>query len=508
MKFLPRLVAWLIYCIYCPWCATLRITESGRERVDELDAKGDPVVFSLWHGEFFPMMHIRRQLRTGVLVSRSKDGDFAARVLERLGFATFRGSSSRGGAEALLRTAKDMRETGRHMCITLDGPRGPRHKAKDGAIFLAVTTPAWVVPVRALTPTAKVFASWDRFRLPLPFSRVHIAMGEPYRIEAESPTDEVRQAETVRLEERLEALGSAMPEADTLKYRFYKLPVRLMGALSLGATRRLARFGAFLFSLFARGRLREARRAVADRLSTSDAEARRISAASLAENLYSFLEIFHVAKFRTDTFVSLDAAPHNRAAIIAEPGPVVVATAHIGSWELMASLATDIFPERDRMVVVRKQRDPAVNRLMAELRGARGMSAVDHRLAASVVLPRLRRNGFVAFLVDHNCSRKEAVFLPFLGKIAAVNAGPAMIAVRARAVVYPAFMLRDGKGGHILHIHDPIRAAELTGSVAEKVEAIARHYTEAVERMVRQYPEQWFWMHKRWKTRPPEEGDE
>ena len=78
-----------------------------------------------------------------------------------------------------------------------------------------------------------------------------------------------------------------------------------------------------------------------------------------------------------------------------------------------------------------------------------------------------------------------------------------MIAVRARAVVYPAFMLRDGKGGHILHIHDPIRTADLTGSVAEKIETVARHYTEAVERMVRQYPEQWFWMHKRWKTRPP-----
>ncbi len=506
MKLFPRLAAWLIYSIYLPWCASLRITESGRKRVDELDTAGELIVFGLWHGEFFPTMYVRRKLQMGVPVSRSKDGEFVARILEHLGFATFRGSSSRGGAHALLGAAKEMRDKKKHICITLDGPRGPRHKAKEGAVFLAANTPAWVVPVRAFMPTAKVFGSWDKFRLPLPFSRVHIIMGEPYRIEAETLTDEVRHAETTRLEERLAAMRSEIPEGDNFKYRLYKVLARCMGAMSLKTTRRLAGAGAFLFRLVCRGRLREARRAVADRLQVPDAEARHIASASLAENIYSFLEIFHVAKFRTDSSVSLDAAPHNRTAILSETGPVVVATAHIGSWELMASLATDFYPDRDRMVVVRKQRDPALNRLMAELRGARGMTAIDHRLAASVVLPRLRRNGFVAFLVDHNCSRKEAVFLPFLGKVAAVNAGPAMIALRARAALYPAFMLRDGKGGHILHIHDPIRTAALTGTVPEKIEAIARHYTEAVERMVRQYPEQWFWMHKRWKTRPPGEN--
>ncbi len=507
MKIAPRPVARTIHFFYRIWCSTLRFSESGRERVDDLDARGEPMVFGLWHGEFFPMMYARRQIRMGVPVSRSKDGEFVARVLECLGFATYRGSSSRGGVEALHGAAKDMRESGRHVCITLDGPRGPRHKVKDGAVFLAAITPAWVVPLRAFMPKAKVFGSWDRFRLPLPFSRVHIALGEPYRIEAGELTDEVRRAEAARLEERLAALQPPAHEKGALKYRIYRSIARFMGLLSLKATRRLAGAAAFCCRPFMSKRLAEAVGAVQRHLPVSRQEARRIAQASFVENFFSFLEIFHVDKFRTDSFVSRDAAPRNRATLSAETGPVVVATAHIGSWELMASLATDFYPERDRMVVVRKQRDQALNRLMADLRGARGMSAIDHRHASSVVLPRLRKNGFVAFLVDHNCARKEAVFLPFLGEIAAVNAGPAMVALRARAALYPAFMLRDGKGGHILHIHDPIRTGELTGSVQEKVEAIARHYTEAVERMVRQYPEQWFWMHKRWKTRPPGEGE-
>lgn len=505
MKISPRLVAPLVYVFYRLWCSTLRFRETGRARTNELFAKGEPMIFGLWHGEFFPLMYMRRHWKLSVLVSRSKDGEFIAKVLEALGFATFRGSSSRGGAEALLHAAKDIRETGRHACITLDGPRGPRHKAKDGFIFLATNAPAWVVPLRAFMPKAKVFRSWDKFRLPLPFSKVEVVFGEPYRIEPGPLTDEVRQVETARLEQKLAALEPRELDGPSVKLVCYRGLARLMGDMSLGATRKLAVCAAFLLRLFLPSRLRAAQKAVREHLHVSEAEAKRIAVASFTENFYSFLEIFHVSKFRRAESVSLDVEPYNHVAVCAEAGPVVVATAHIGSWELMASLATDFYPGRDRMVVVRKQRDPDLNRLMADMRGARGIAPIDHRLSASVVLPRLRKDGVAAFLVDHNCSRKEAVFLPFLGDIAAVNAGPAMIALRAKAVVYPVFLLRDGKGGHILHVHDPLRTGELTGSIQEKLETIARFYTDAVAQMVKKYPEQWFWMHKRWKTRPPKD---
>jgi KDO2-lipid IV(A) lauroyltransferase len=138
---------------------------------------------------------------------------------------------------------------------------------------------------------------------------------------------------------------------------------------------------------------------------------------------------------------------------------------------------------------------------MADLRGARGMLMIDHRKASDIVLPKLRAGGVAAFLVDHNTSRKEAMFLPFLEDTAAVNMGPASLALRAKAAVYPVFLIRDGKGGHILHLLPPLHTATLEGSIKERVQAIAAFYTDAVAEMVRRHPEQWFWMHRRWKTR-------
>lgn len=259
---------------------------------------------------------------------------------------------------------------------------------------------------------------------------------------------------------------------------------------------------AFLFWHCVPSRRNEAVRAIEKHLKLPHAEAARIARQSFAENFLSFLEIFHAGRFHTDTAVRVLHTPEVKAELQAEEAPVVIATAHLGSWELMPGLASDIVPHREGVVVVRSQKDAALNRIMAELRGARGMTAVDHRRATEVVLPKLRAKAVVAFLVDHNASRREAVFLPFLEDTAAVNMGPASIALRAKAAVYPVFLLRDGKGGHILHMLPPLRTHNLEGSIRERTRQIAAFYTKAVEDMVRMYPEQWFWMHRRWKTRP------
>jgi KDO2-lipid IV(A) lauroyltransferase len=153
------------------------------------------------------------------------------------------------------------------------------------------------------------------------------------------------------------------------------------------------------------------------------------------------------------------------------------------------------------MVVVRSRKNSALNKILAELRGARGMLVIDHRKAVDVLLSKLRKGGVAAFLVDHNTNRREAGFLPFLEDTAAVNLGPASIALRVKAAVYPVFLLRDGKGGHILHMLPPLRTEDLKGDIKQRVRSSACFYTETVDEMVRRYPDQWFWMHRRWKTR-------
>lgn len=206
MRLSPKFVAPLLNGFYRLWCSTLRITQIGREAVDRLEAAGSPMMFSLWHDELFALMHVRGTLRLVTVVSQSRDGEYLARLLQSLGLKTARGSSTRGGIGALLHAARLMRKEGYNGCITVDGPRGPRHMVKQGAIILAHRTPAHIVPVRLFYQRAKVFRSWDRFQLPWLFSKVAIVFDDPYLPGSEA-LDEAGLAEAcLHLEQRLHAL--------------------------------------------------------------------------------------------------------------------------------------------------------------------------------------------------------------------------------------------------------------------------------------------------------------
>jgi lysophospholipid acyltransferase (LPLAT)-like uncharacterized protein len=206
MKLSPKIVAPVLTALYRLWCSTLRITESGRKTVDTLEAAGKPMMFCLWHDEVFALMHVRRTLRIVTVVSQSRDGEYMARLLQGLGMRTARGSSSRGGSGALLLAARSMREEGYNGCLTVDGPRGPRHVAKQGAFVLAFRASAQITPIRVFYNRVKVFRSWDRFQLPLPFSRVHVAFGAPYLPGTADLTKKELERERLELENRLKAM--------------------------------------------------------------------------------------------------------------------------------------------------------------------------------------------------------------------------------------------------------------------------------------------------------------
>ncbi|NJB66821.1 KDO2-lipid IV(A) lauroyltransferase [Desulfobaculum xiamenense] len=184
--------------------------------------------------------------------------------------------------------------------------------------------------------------------------------------------------------------------------------------------------------------------------------------------------------------------------------PVVIATAHMGAWELLAGIYQLLVHKHPKQIVVRRPKDEALHRLMTRLRSRPGVDVIPHRMAAPQVLRCLRKGGVTAFLVDHNSSTSEALFMPFLKDIAAVNMGPALLAVRAEACICPVFIIRNGQGGYELHNDTPLDTRTLTGSRDERIQKAAEFYTRAVVRMIRAYPEQWYWLHRRWKTQPPE----
>ena len=162
--------------------ATVRFRLEGEEGVLRLRQQGTPVIFVLWHGQLLPLVHRHRDTGAVVLVSEHTDGEYITRVIERCGFGTVRGSSTRGGIrglKGLIRAARASHD----VALTADGPRGPARSFKPGALLAAQATGLPVVPVAVGASSAWHFNSWDRFMVPRPLSILRIAYGEPRRIE-------------------------------------------------------------------------------------------------------------------------------------------------------------------------------------------------------------------------------------------------------------------------------------------------------------------------------------
>lgn len=161
--------------------ATLDYRVSGAENLRLCRDSGRPIVFTLWHGRLLPLMYHHRNQGVVGLVSRSADGSYIAAILERLGFETARGSSSRGGTEALRELVR-LARAGKSLAITPDGPRGPRQVLKPGALVAAQLSGGLVLPVTAGASDAWYPGRWDRFLVPKPFARIHVRYGTPREI--------------------------------------------------------------------------------------------------------------------------------------------------------------------------------------------------------------------------------------------------------------------------------------------------------------------------------------
>ena len=199
----PALTSALFSHLYTAICATLRIREENRAEVDAVHARGERLIFCLWHDELFSLIPMARQLRVVSIVSPSSDGDMLARILASNNVGAVRGSSTRGGVRALRSLARMMKHEQVHACITVDGPAGPRHKSKEGPLFLANRTNARIMPVRIYVKHALRCPTWDKFQIPLPFSRVIIRFGRVWG-EGTKEVPDLEHTTLARARERLD----------------------------------------------------------------------------------------------------------------------------------------------------------------------------------------------------------------------------------------------------------------------------------------------------------------
>jgi lysophospholipid acyltransferase (LPLAT)-like uncharacterized protein len=183
----------LLYVVIGLYRLTLRIRTVGEENRQRVIRRGQPILYALWHQRM--VLSILKHPREGwaTMASRSADGGVIAAFLHFWGFRVVRGSSSRGGPAALgemvdLLGGQDPPCKG--AALTCDGPRGPARKSKPGIAYLASKVGAAVVPLSSSAVRARFLDSWDRYLLPIPFTRCVVVFGEPIeRAEGESEAD-------------------------------------------------------------------------------------------------------------------------------------------------------------------------------------------------------------------------------------------------------------------------------------------------------------------------------
>jgi lysophospholipid acyltransferase (LPLAT)-like uncharacterized protein len=189
-------IAGLGYPLVAALGHTLRWRVEGLEHYDRIVAAGHQPVMGFWHGRILPATFYFRRRGIVVITSENFDGEWIARIIERFGYGTARGSTTRGGVKALIRLKREL-AAGRPAGFTLDGPRGPARTAQAGAVWLAESTGHPLLPFHLEASSYWEMKSWDRTQIPKPFSTVALVVGEPYYV-----TGDV-EAARLELERRL-----------------------------------------------------------------------------------------------------------------------------------------------------------------------------------------------------------------------------------------------------------------------------------------------------------------
>ncbi len=186
-------IAWAVYWTLRLIGPTLRFELVGVHNAIQIRSSGEPCVGAFWHRCIFPAVWMWRNRGIVVLNTVNFDGQWTRRVIERLGFGTAQGSSTRGAIEGLTAMARHL-GAGTHVALTIDGPRGPRFVAKPGALILARRTGKPISVFHIALSRAHTFKkSWDQFQLPYPFSRAVMFVAPPIHVATDADSDVMKQ---------------------------------------------------------------------------------------------------------------------------------------------------------------------------------------------------------------------------------------------------------------------------------------------------------------------------
>jgi len=185
--------------------------------------------------------------------------------------------------------------------------------------------------------------------------------------------------------------------------------------------------------------------------------------------------------------------------VIAEGRGAIIVSAHLGVWELFGLVLK--YLDAPPNIVYRPMKNPYVDRFLKDRRAEFGQTMIERKGAVRRLLQVLRRKGYITLLVDQHV-RRDAVWPPFFGRPAATTSAPAALALRTGAPIVVAFGCRvSGTYQFEMTLTEPIRPKP-TSDRAHDIERVTAEISAAIERAVRHYPDQWLWLHRRWRTLP------
>lgn len=213
------------------------------------------------------------------------------------------------------------------------------------------------------------------------------------------------------------------------------------------------------------------------------------------------IEFFRLPGMDVEAFrgkVKIEGLENCRKALDNKKG-ILLLLSHFGNWELMGMMSR--YLESSIAVIARPmKKNKRVNRFVGEIRKGTGLEVISTEKASRRVIRVLSQNRMVGILIDQRAKRSEGIWVDFFGKKAPSTPALAVLAMRTGAPVLPVFMIRNGHRRHRLLIQEPLQLAD-TGNIKKDVETNTQLMNQTVESMIRQHPDQWFWVHRRWERK-------
>ena len=284
-----------------------------------------------------------------------------------------------------------------------------------------------------------------------------------------------------------------------------KLLSGFMALLPLSAALALGRFFGWLIGDV----LRIRRAVVMDALTRSCPDKDPADLAQIASRMYRNLCMTVVEMLR----ISVKGLPDLEGRVTVHGGdkleeaaannqPVLLLMAHAGNWEMVGY--TTVVTQRSASVVVKELKEAAAQDWLEKSRKKMNLNVLYHRNSFRECLRQLKENGTLAIILDQNRSKEQGVFVDYFGRPAWTSPGLAIISSQTKVPVIPAFSRRRNNREHDLFYLPPI--APPADRSPETLRLKTEEYTKAIEAFVRDNPDQWLWVHKRWKTQPGEAG--